>query len=236
MAIDRACPTQLHQHASRPPVLLADPGFPRLSRLTIRHQPPGFPTCRTVHPSEHHSEPSEQPTGHNSKAERVPELQPGGGILVGVVAVARAVGQAIVNLVGRRSRSRGQSGRCRGGRVDAGGALRTAGVLLAAVRGALVVTAARRDALGAPGDADVVGEGQGVLGDVGLLAVAADAAVGERLLGGLSARRRVTQSNDGEVHTYRVAGVDLRGAGRRLKADGRAATPLIVAPRLCVAC
>ncbi len=234
MAIGHVCPARFHQQASRPPVPLANPGFPRPSRLTIRHQSPGFPTRRTVRPSEHHSEPSKQPTGHNGKTERVPELQPGGGVLVGVVSVARAVGQAVEDLGGGRSRGRGRSGR-RGGRVDAGGALRTAGVLLAAVRGALVVTAARRDALGTPGYADVVGEGQGVLGDVGLLAVAADAAVGERVLGGLSARRRVTRSDD-EVQTYRVAGVDLRGAGRRLKADGRAATPLIVAPRLCAVC
>ena len=52
-------------------------------------------------------------------------------------------------------------------------------MVLTAVAGAGVVGAAGGDALVAPLLADEVGEGEGVLGDVRLKAVAADAAVGE---------------------------------------------------------
>ncbi len=186
-------------------------------------------------PSEQHGEASEQSTRHNGEAVRVTEPQPAGSVLAGVaVAVARAVREAVEDLAGGSGRGRGRGGR-RGGRVDTRGVLRTAKVLLAAVRGALIVTSARRHALVTPLGTDVVGERQGVLGNVGLLVVAADAAVREGLLGGLLAPTG-PHFNDGELETYRVAGVDQWLAGRGLEADGRAAAPLVAAPRLCVAC
>lgn len=67
-------------------------------------------------------------------------------------------------------------------RVDGGRVLGTARVLGAATIGAVVVTLAIRHAIGAPPSAHVVGKCEGVLGDVGLLAVAANAAVGQFIL------------------------------------------------------
>lgn len=55
-------------------------------------------------------------------------------------------------------------------------------MVLTAVAGTGVVGAAGGDALVAPLLTHEVGEGEGVLGDVGLEAVAADAAVGEGFL------------------------------------------------------
>jgi hypothetical protein len=55
-------------------------------------------------------------------------------------------------------------------------------VLLSAIGGARVGAIAVLNTLVAPFLADVVGEGQGVLGDVGLLSIAADAAIGESIL------------------------------------------------------
>ena len=62
------------------------------------------------------------------------------------------------------------------------GVLGTARVVLSAAGGARVVAVAVGNTLVAPFLAHVVGQGQGVFGDVGLLAVTADTAVGESFL------------------------------------------------------
>jgi hypothetical protein len=109
---------------------------------------------------------------------------------------ARATGaEAGVDGVGG-SRSIGGGGGCTvrggGGSVDALGVEGTARVVLTAVAGARIVAAAGGDALVAPLLADEVGQGERVLGDVGLEAVAADAAVREGFL-----RVRVSMSERG---------------------------------------
>lgn len=62
----------------------------------------------------------------------------------------------------------------------------SAGVLLEAVGGADVVVVACVDALAAPFGAHVVGYAQTVLGDIGLLVVAAETAVCQGYLGRIS--------------------------------------------------
>jgi hypothetical protein len=70
-------------------------------------------------------------------------------------------------------------------------------VLLSAIGGARVGAIAVLNTLVAPFLADVVGEGQGVLGDVGLLSIAADAAIGESI--------RITLVNLGSTVTSLLA-------------------------------
>lgn len=83
-------------------------------------------------------------------------------------------------------------------------------MVLTAGAGARVVLAAGFHALVAPFRASEVGQGQGVLGDVGLLAVAAEAAVGQG---------------------FRVTGVDRGGSRGVLLADDGASAELGLAPR-----
>lgn len=79
----------------------------------------------------------------------------------------------------------GGSGGGAGGRgclVGWGGVLGTTRVVFTAGARAFVVLPAGKDALVAVLGASEIGEGEGVLGDVGLLAVATDAAVSQGLL------------------------------------------------------
>lgn len=82
------------------------------------------------------------------------------------------------DLVGGGLGGRGAGRGLGGGLVRGRRVLGTTGVVLSAGTGALVVLAAGGDALVSVLGAGEVGEGEGVFGDVGLLAVTADAAVG----------------------------------------------------------
>lgn len=78
-----------------------------------------------------------------------------------------------------RHGGRGHHGRGQGTRILAGWILGSARVILATVAGAFGVGAAVGDTLCAPLGADGVGERIAILGDVGRVAVVADAGVGE---------------------------------------------------------
>ena len=140
---------------------------------------------RSPIPSQH-GKPNKQAAEHNSQPVRLTQRQDRravplvAAITIIVVGAAGGVGvdhvRGVVGLAGGRPRGRG-------GRLDLLGAEGAAGVVLAAGAGALaIVVRAVVDALGAPFAADEVGDGQGVLGYVGLLVVAAEAAVSERIL------------------------------------------------------
>lgn len=97
-----------------------------------------------------------------------------------VVAAAKSVVRDVGRVGGGGRGARGGAGR---GAVDAGGLEGTARVVLPARGRTAVVLAALGDTLVAPLGTGEVGQGQAVLGDVGLLPVAADAAVGKDFLG-----------------------------------------------------
>lgn len=119
--------------------------------------------------------------------------------------------QTVKDLVGlcRRRRCGGRAGHGRRGLVLVGWWVGTTSVVLEAVGGACVVLTAGLGALSAPFRAGEVGQGQGVLGDVGLNATAADAAIGQG---------------------FRVTSVDLGGSSRVLRADDGASAQLTLAP------
>jgi len=88
-------------------------------------------------------------------------------------------------------------------------------MVLPAVAGALVVTATGLHALGAPLRAGVVWQGECVFRDVGSLAIAADTAVGEIVLGKAELAGEVPCQQREANDTYRITGVD-QGRGRIL--------------------
>jgi len=157
---------------------------------------------------QHDGEASEQATEHDHQARDAADLDGRGR--QGLLAITRPAGQTRVQAAAARRAGRGRHGRG-GCRVDAGRVLRAARVVLPAVAGAGVVLAAGGDALVTPLLADEVGQRQRVLGDVGLLAVAADAAVGQG---------------------RGIASVDIGGARRNQLADDGAGAKLTAAPRL----
>lgn len=155
-----------------------------------------------------------------------------GSRAAGAAAVTGHAGEDGTARLARRRRS-GAGGR----RVLACRVLGAAGVVLAAGGRAVVVgQAAVLDALVAVFLASVVGQRQRVLGHVGLLAVAADAAVGKGLL--LSRMPLATKipphgSRSRQYATYRVAVVLLSRSGLDLLADDGACVLLILAPGRC---
>jgi hypothetical protein len=107
----------------------------------------------------------------------------GARLALAAAAAARNVGVDGGAIVSGTGTGLGDAaGRGRLGRVGSLGVLSAAGVVLTARGSALHVALAALDALVAPFGADKVGERQGVLGDVGLEAIATDAAVGESFL------------------------------------------------------
>jgi len=120
------------------------------------------------------SKAGEESTKHNSKTILTTQLNTAKGRSSSLLVTAEVGDDLVVGGLGGRGAGRSLGrGLVRGRRV-----LGTAGVVLSAGAGALVVLAAGGDALVSVLGAGEVGEGEGVFGDVGLLAVTADAAVG----------------------------------------------------------
>lgn len=106
-------------------------------------------------------------------------------------------------------------------------------MVLTARGSTLVVVAAVLHTLVSPFLADEVGQSEGILGDVGLQAIAAQAAVREGVLGqSATASTGCSSSKDIIGVAYRIACVSVGGAGRDQLADERASAQFALAPRL----
>lgn len=122
-------------------------------------------------------------------------------------------GRSGVDAVAARLAGRGSLRRCCRG-IVALGVGRTARVVLEAGGGAHVVVLALGDALAAPFGADVVGQAQAVFGDVGLLVVAAEAAIGERFLVRVSIYRYTGGGSRSEVNSRHTGSQSLTSVVR----------------------
>jgi len=184
--------------------------FSPLSLLQPPHSPPKSQKLNSTAHLKQESEAADHTPDEDGQSGAATHFQGGGGAGTGGGGGRRRAGDTGEDGVGRLGgRSGGRSGR---GDVHAGGVLGAAGVVGAAVAGARVgADAAVGDALVAELLADVEGQRQGVLGHVGLVAIAADAAVGERC---------------------RVTRVHLDGVGGDLLADDGARVRLVLAPAL----
>lgn len=142
---------------------------------------PNHANCRSL---KKQSEASKQTSGNNSETIGIAERESTSAASWSAVVVLGTIAEAVRNSIswGRRLLSR-RGGR-RLGLVDTAGVLGTARMFLTASSRAQVVGAAVLHALSAPSCAHVVGEGEGVLGHVWLLVVAAEAAVLQGFLHG----------------------------------------------------